>query len=74
MQKQDTADHNHQTFHRVHPYSIKQQLTSDMVHMLAKLRHLSVFDLGESRGEAILAGSALYPLAVLSTHTEHRQL
>lgn len=51
-----------------------QQLTCDMMDMLAQLRHLSVLNLGEGRREAILAGSAFYPLAVLGTDTEHWQL
>ena len=45
-----------------------------MVDVPAQLGHLSVLNLGEGGGEAILAGPTLNPLAVLGTHTEHWQL
>ena len=47
--------------------------TSDMMHMVSQLGHLSVLQLGEGRRRAILAGPAFQPLAVLGTHTEDRQ-
>ena len=45
-----------------------------MVDVLAQLGHLSVLNLGEGGGKAVLAGPALNSLAVLGTHTKHWQL